>query len=599
MTLSAIMSSARVISYLRFSSWRQRGGDSFRRQTEMAMEYCNRHGLTLDTECVWQDLGVSGFSGKNSKTGALGALQKMVLDGQLVPGTVLLIEAFDRLTRLSLPQAYELLLSLINKGVIIVTLTDEKVWTEASMGQMENFMLSCATLYRGYNESKQKSDRLRKKFKAARDAESQASFGSAPGWLYRDSKTSPWQVHKHLASVVNDVFDLSASGFGSKAIAGVANAAGWPVPTRLNLTEGRWHAQLAGNLLRNRSVLGEHEHRIRNHEMHEKHWKGASTGTVIADYYPRIVSEDVWYRARGSIDSRSVPRRRDNHHFNIWSGLLYCGHCGAPLQRKTEKDGRSKAQIVCADRLAGITQCKSFSANGFDSLLLKNIYMYAPSHLYKDEGLSDAIASLEAQLKETVIEADRIADAIAKTGGRVDALLRLSFSLDEQIRRLSTELNTKREAQAEAAIDIAFDTTFYDHCMSHLYEISDESRVVRSSVNLKLSRLVSTIWVWGYDLATVQFADGVSYHVPLDKKSLPSRAKPDSKYHKPRKPINPDLDPNLLVTFGPFFSAAIEGRLIPPVPRRKVFKLARTASPYLYDSSDEPQATSNQANMLH
>lgn len=597
MTIAAFTSSARVISYLRFSSWRQRAGDSFRRQTEMAVEYCAKHHLTLDTDFVLQDLGISGFSGKNIKEGgALFALQKLVVEGAIASGTVLLVEAFDRLTRLSLPEAYELLLSLINRGLIIVTLTDEKIWTQESMGDMSNFMLSCATLYRGYHESAQKSDRLRKTFRAARNVGAQAAFGSAPGWLYRESKTTPWQVREELAAVVNDVFELSAAGLGSKAIASVANAAAWPVPTRLNQTEGRWHAQMAGNLLRNRAVLGEHEHRIRNHEIHAKHWKGASTGIVAPDYYPRIVSDELWYRARGSIDSRSVPRRRDHHYFNIWSGLLFCGHCGSPLQRKTEKDGHSKAQIVCSDRLAGITKCKSFSANRFDATLLQQIYKHSPSHLYKDEGLADAIVVLESQLRETVAESDRIAGAISKTGGRVDALLRLSVSLDQQIRDTSSQLNSKREAQALAASDIAFDTTFYDHCMSHLYTISDESRVVRSAVNVKLARLVKTVWVWGYDLATVQFAtDSAILHVPLPKKQLPSRAKPGSRTEPLLEVgplLHPDGDPGRHIEFGPAFAAAILGQLAPPVPRRKEFKFARSTPAYLYDSSDEPDVNS-------
>ncbi|MDN2715969.1 recombinase family protein [Janthinobacterium sp. SUN120] len=592
MTVAAFTSSARVISYLRFSSWRQRAGDSFRRQTEMAVLYCAKHRLTLDTDFVLQDLGISGFSGKNIREGgALFALQKLVVAGSIAPGTVLLVEAFDRLTRLSLPEAYELLLSLINRGLIIVTLTDEKIWTKASMGDMSNFMLSCATLYRGYHESAQKSDRLRKTFGAARKAGVQAAFGSAPGWLYRESKATPWQVHEHLAAVVNEVFELSAAGLGSKAIAAVANAAAWPVPTRLNQTEGRWHAQMAGNLLRNRAVLGEHEHRIRNHEMHAQHWKGASTGTVIPDYYPRIVSDDLWYRARASIDTRSVPKRRDAHYFNIWSGLLFCGHCGAPLQRKTEKDGHSKAQIVCSDRLAGITQCKSFSANRFDATLLHQIYMHSPAHLYKDEGLTDAIVVLESQLRETVAESDRIAKAVSKTSGRVDALLRLSMTLDEQIRDISSQLNSKREAQALAASDIAFDATFYGHCMSNLYTISDESRVVRSALNVKLSRLVKTVWVWGYDLATVQFAtDNTIFHIPLPKKQLPSRAKPSSRPEPVLEVgpvLHPDVDPARRIEFGPAFSAAILGELVPPVPRRKVFRFSRTTPAYLYDSSDE------------
>ncbi|MDD2875541.1 MAG: recombinase family protein, partial [Azoarcus sp.] len=97
----------RVISYTRFSSRKQAAGDSYRRQTEAALRWCKEHGHELDTSLVLEDLGISGYSGANAKRGALGVLQMMVLDSKIEKGTILLIEAFDRLTRLPLPDAYE------------------------------------------------------------------------------------------------------------------------------------------------------------------------------------------------------------------------------------------------------------------------------------------------------------------------------------------------------------------------------------------------------------------------------------------------------------------------------------------------------------
>jgi hypothetical protein len=44
----------------------------------LAEEYCKRHGLTLDIELKMTDKGVSGYSGKNIKDGALGAFIKAI-----------------------------------------------------------------------------------------------------------------------------------------------------------------------------------------------------------------------------------------------------------------------------------------------------------------------------------------------------------------------------------------------------------------------------------------------------------------------------------------------------------------------------------------
>ncbi len=53
------MAERKAYSYLRFSTPEQSLGDSFRRQTALAQEYALRHGLDLDTELTYRDLGIS------------------------------------------------------------------------------------------------------------------------------------------------------------------------------------------------------------------------------------------------------------------------------------------------------------------------------------------------------------------------------------------------------------------------------------------------------------------------------------------------------------------------------------------------------------
>jgi hypothetical protein len=191
-------------------------GDSHRRQLDAASRWCKKNGLTLDLSFVLGDLGVSPYSGANNKKGVLWVLTRMCLSGELEPGTILLIEAFNRLTRLALPEAYELLLPLINNGLTIVTLTDEKLWTRQSLSRIEEFMLSLSNLYRGHQESEYKSRRLRGAFTAERARSSNQAFGSAPGRLYPQHKSQPWVVNESKAAVAPRVFEPSASGVGSK-----------------------------------------------------------------------------------------------------------------------------------------------------------------------------------------------------------------------------------------------------------------------------------------------------------------------------------------------------------------------------------------------
>jgi hypothetical protein len=66
-------SGARAFSYLRFSTPEQMKGDSFRRQSSMAAAYARQHGLELDVDLTFHDLGKSAFRGQNiGEAGRLG-----------------------------------------------------------------------------------------------------------------------------------------------------------------------------------------------------------------------------------------------------------------------------------------------------------------------------------------------------------------------------------------------------------------------------------------------------------------------------------------------------------------------------------------------
>lgn len=59
----------KAYSYLRFSAPEQANGDSFRRQTLLALEYAEKHNLILDETLTFHDLGVSAYRGLNAKSG--------------------------------------------------------------------------------------------------------------------------------------------------------------------------------------------------------------------------------------------------------------------------------------------------------------------------------------------------------------------------------------------------------------------------------------------------------------------------------------------------------------------------------------------------
>jgi DNA invertase Pin-like site-specific DNA recombinase len=94
--MNDILKIRKAYSYQRFSSARQRDGDSLRRQSQATDHFCKEHRLTLVDTFI--DKGVSAFRGKNfTDEAALGQFIKLVENGTVQKGCVLVVESMDRL----------------------------------------------------------------------------------------------------------------------------------------------------------------------------------------------------------------------------------------------------------------------------------------------------------------------------------------------------------------------------------------------------------------------------------------------------------------------------------------------------------------------
>jgi len=149
-------------SYVRFSTPEQAKGDSLRRQTEAAADWCARNGARLDTGTTFRDLGKSAYSGshrQNPDRNALAAFLKLVEDGKILQGSYLVIENLDRLSREHIQPALLLVLNLLQAGIRIVQLKpSELVFTEKSDTLPVRMMM--VELSRGHSESAMKSKRV-------------------------------------------------------------------------------------------------------------------------------------------------------------------------------------------------------------------------------------------------------------------------------------------------------------------------------------------------------------------------------------------------------------------------------------------------------
>src|SRR5262245_10427860 len=84
-------------SYVRFSSPEQAKGNSLARQIEASEAFAKQQGWKLDSSLSLRDLGRSAFT--PGKQIALKGFLAAIESAQVAPGSVLIVENLDRLSR--------------------------------------------------------------------------------------------------------------------------------------------------------------------------------------------------------------------------------------------------------------------------------------------------------------------------------------------------------------------------------------------------------------------------------------------------------------------------------------------------------------------
>lgn len=83
----------------------------------------------------YQDLGVSAFKSKHSVEGMLGTFLSAVETGRIPSGSFLLVESFDRISRDEVCIALQRLLKIIDLGITLETLQDNKLYSHKSLNE--------------------------------------------------------------------------------------------------------------------------------------------------------------------------------------------------------------------------------------------------------------------------------------------------------------------------------------------------------------------------------------------------------------------------------------------------------------------------------
>jgi DNA invertase Pin-like site-specific DNA recombinase len=322
-------------SYVRFSSKKQEQGDSRRRQTDGRAEaYCKKRGWRLSGQ-TYEDLGVSAFRGKNALVGNLGEFLRAIREGSVRPGSALIVESLDRITRQGIDEGYDLIKQILKADVRIVTLSPEREFDRDATRSLSKGALEIQLiLERAAEESERKGERVA----AARQQErlriretGEVVTRQLPAWITEGADGKPAIIPKKAAAV-RQLFTLAASGYGTPSIVAKLIRDKVPPITR----EGRWTKSYVSALLRDRRVLGELQL-----------YKGDQPdGEPVREFFPPAITEAEWLATRAAATARkrypNLNGRIGKERVNVFSGLV-----------KHARDGDSYQMTTCRTRGPG------------------------------------------------------------------------------------------------------------------------------------------------------------------------------------------------------------------------------------------------------
>jgi len=471
-------------SYSRWSTPAQRLGHSAKRQRDQAQEYAAKHAIKL--VLLDADDGISAFKGKNLAVGALGRFRDDVFAGKIAPGSMLLVDDLDRLSREDLSSAAGLLLDLTRKGISVVSLRDEITY-KAPL-DFSDAVTAMLRFNLAHEESVKKAYRIGKVWaakRAAAIANGKRLTRKCPAWL-RPGLEGGWEQIPERVQIVQRIFRLLVTGLGTHVIAGRLNTEGVPAWGRAR----GWHYSYLDRIRRGRSVLGELA-------------LGSTTtgkrrliGEVVQNYYPGIVDQATWSKAQPTAHGGG----KTGSYRNLFRGLLHSAYDDTPMAMTYSGGGRYYlASLACRLKQAKTPRIRydRIEANLLDWIRIELPKALNPEHIFSAR--SDAIASAKGRLAGIEAQCANLL-AVAKESGA------------KQSQHLAQAI-----AEAESQYDAAKKQVIEAEALpEHLEAPKIDAQALqtpegRSQLRVTIGRVIKRISVWDHQTFRVSILPGGHY----------------------------------------------------------------------------------------
>lgn len=464
-----------AISYLRFSSSKQKKGASYDRQLEATENYCVQNNLILIDKI--EDKGISGWNEDNlEETAALGKLLNLIESGKIKKGTTLIVENLDRITRTNLNKAVNLVTGILESGIEIVTTMDGKRYQKNSTAT--ELMIAIIYLTRGNDESEIKSKRVKQAWVKKRQLINEGKFVKLtqhPNWL----KIENYQYveNEDATKLVRRIFEMYTSGIGGNSIANQLNK---ELKKPFSRTGKKFTFSSIERLLKNPAVIGRCE----------------VVSPPKENYYPKIISDTTWYQAQSMRDKNNHYKgtRNDSDKINFLGGLVFCQECGNSLVRYSCGIKNQRYHyLVCSSAKYGNHKMVLFNYQNIQETFIMAIFKCNFFNTFLDSKRhtidNGNIEALNGKLIEIQSRINNVCDAIEETKSH-DLKLRLN---DLQLKK--AEIENELIAQNKLISDHKLNFSTQELLLKMVLQDIDDN-VFRIRLRSFLRSIIENILIW-------------------------------------------------------------------------------------------------------
>jgi DNA invertase Pin-like site-specific DNA recombinase len=402
------------ISYSRFSSDQQKKGDSLKRQLEIYQGIVQQHNL-IDIGQAFTDEGKSAYKGKHLD-GQLGALIELLQQQDLTDKPVLVIEKWDRLSRLEMNATIDLFRRVV-KYADILDASDGALYTSESLNDITGYITLGLKAHQAHIYSKNISDRVRaaKKRASLESSEKRIKGRNYPNWL--KVVNDEFVVIESRAATIKKMFELKKQGMGTRSIATFLNenSAIYKSWDNRGNESGEWLAGTVRNHLKNIAATGV----FQNKDVH------------TVDYYPRVVSDVLF----NDVQLTFKTQKQSAHNTNKRNGdnILYHVRCMCCDSSMTF--AKRKASILACSRGKDCTN-SSISYSLVEAITCDVLFETADLSTGEESKVDDTADKRSELVTELNMLKQRV-DENTALGKRTSAMLLLQIDeLEQEIETL-------------------------------------------------------------------------------------------------------------------------------------------------------------------